>query len=163
MSAKSKIHASFDDAVRDIPDGATLAFGGVAGAGMPLNLDQAVAGQGAKNLTCVSNSTRGGATLPADAPDMSQMIRNGQVKKVICAFTAPTRASQRLVLSEYVEKGLIEAELVPQGTLSERMRAAGAGIPAFSTPSAGGIEASEVREALCVNDRYDLSDHTLTA
>ena len=55
----------------------------------------------------MSISTRGGATLPANAPDMGQMIVNGQVKKVICAFTAPTRASQRLVLSEYVDKGLI--------------------------------------------------------
>ncbi len=135
MSAKSKVYSSFDDAVRDIPDGATLGFGGFAVVGMPINLYQAVAKQGAKNLTCVSNSTRGGATLPADAPDMGQMIKNGQVSKVICAFTAPTRASQRLILSEYVDKGLIEAELVPQGTLAERMRAAGAGIPAFYTPA----------------------------
>src|SRR5215831_7847892 len=133
MSAKGKVYASFDDAVRDIPDGATIGFGGFAVVGMPINLYGAVAKQGAKNLTCVSNSTRGGATLPADAPDMGQIISNGQVKKVICAFTAPTRASQRLVLTEYVEKGLIEAELTPQGTLAERMRAAGAGKPAGST------------------------------
>jgi len=125
MSAKSKIHASFDDAVRDIPDGATIGFGGFAVVGMPINLYGAVAKQGTKNLTCVSNSTRGGATLPADAPDMGQMITNGQIKKVICAFTAPTRASQRLILTEYVDKGLIEAELTPQGTLAERMRAGG--------------------------------------
>src|ERR1700739_273493 len=108
MSARSKVYSSFDDAVRDIPDGATLAFGGVAVVGMPITLYQAVAKQGPKRLTCVSNSTRGGATLPADAPDMGQIIKNGQVRKVICAFTAPTRASQRLILSEYVERGLIE-------------------------------------------------------
>src|SRR6516164_7582249 len=111
MSAKSKIYASFDYAVRDIPDGATIGFGGFAVVGMPINLYGAVARQGAKNLTCVSNSTRGGATLPADAPDMGQMFANGHVKNFICALTAPTRASQRLVLTEYVEKGLIEAEL----------------------------------------------------
>ena len=64
-------------------------------------------------------------------PISARWFENGQVRKVICAFTAPTRASQRLILSEYVEKGLIEAELVPQGTLAERMRAAGAGNPAF--------------------------------
>src|SRR5260370_18231230 len=116
MSARSKICSSFDDAVRDIPDGATLGFGGFAVVGMPINLYQAVAKQGAKRLTCVSNSTRGGATLPADAPDMGQMIKNGQGEKVICAFTPPTRASQRLILSEYVDKGLIQAELGPQGT-----------------------------------------------
>src|SRR5262245_42788244 len=78
MSAKSKVYSSFEDAVRDIPDGATLGFGGFAVVGMPINLYQAVARQGAKNLTCVSNSTRGGATLPADAPDMSGLIRNNQ-------------------------------------------------------------------------------------
>src|SRR5690242_2574436 len=139
MSARSKVCSSFDDAAHDIPDGATLGFGGFAVVGMPINLYQAVAKQGAKNLTCVSNSTRGGATLPADAPDMGQMIKNGQVSKVICAFTAPTRASQRLVLSEYVERGLIEAELVPQGTLAERMRAAGAFIRAYQADAAGNL------------------------
>src|SRR5690242_21440941 len=153
MSARSKVYSGFDDAVHDIPDGATLGFGGFAVVGMPINLYGAVTQQGAKQLTCVSNSTRGGATLPADAPDMGQMIQNGQVKKVICAFTAPTRASQRLILSEYVERGLIEAELVPQGTLAERMRAAGAGIPAFYTPAAVGTELSEGRETRGFNCR----------
>src|SRR5438046_10743066 len=95
MSAKSKIYSSFDEAVRDIPDGVTLGFGGFAVVGMPINLYQAVAKQGAKNLTCVSNSTRGGATLPADPPDMGQMIKTGQGRKVICAFTDPTTASTR--------------------------------------------------------------------
>jgi 3-oxoacid CoA-transferase A subunit len=161
MSARSKVYSSFDDAVCDIPDGATLGFGGFAVVGMPINLYQAVANQGAKNLTCVSNSTRGGATLPADAPDMGQMIKNGQVRKVICAFTAPTRASQRLILSEYVERGLIEAELVPQGTLAERMRAAGAGIPAFYTPAAVGTELAEGRETRVFNGREYLLEHAL--
>ena len=122
MGARSKIYASFEDAVRDIPDGATLGFGGFAVVGMPINLYQAVARQGAKELTCVSNSTRGGATLPADAPDLSGLIRNGQVKKVICAFTAPTRASQRLVLTEYVAKGLIEAESLKKLELQGKRR-----------------------------------------
>jgi len=109
----------------------------------------------------VSNSTRGGATLPPDAPDMGQMIKNGQVIRVICAFTAPTRASQRLILSEYVEKGLIEAELVPQGTLAERMRAAGAGIPAFYTPAAIGTELAEGRETRVFNGREYLLEEAL--
>src|SRR5258708_12991122 len=161
MSAKSKVYSSFDDAVRDIPDGATLGFGGFAVVGMPINLYQAVAKQGAKRLTCVSNSTRGGATLPGDAPDMGQIIKNDQVKKVICAFTAVTRASQRLILSEYVDKGLIEAELVPQGTLAERMRAAGAGIPAFYTPAAVGTELAEGRETREFNGREYLLEHAL--
>jgi 3-oxoacid CoA-transferase A subunit len=158
---KSKIYASFEDAVADIPDGVTLGFGGFAVVGMPINLYQAVAHQGAKALTCVSNSTRGGATLPGDAPDMGWLIRNGQVRKVICAFTAPTRASQKLVLTEYVDKGLIEAELTPQGTLAERMRAAGAGIPAFYTPAAVGTELAEGREIRVFGDREYLLEYAL--
>jgi len=158
---KSKIFPSFAEAVRDIPDGAVIGFGGFAVAGMPINLYDAVAAQGAKNLTCVSNTTRGGATLPAAAPDMGEMIRNGQVKKVICAFTAPTRASQQLVLTEYVAKGLIEAELVPQGTLAERMRAAGAGIPAFYTPAAIGTELALGRETRFFSGREYLLEEAL--
>lgn len=161
MSARSKIYPSFAEAVRDIPDGAVIGFGGFAVVGMPVNLYEAVARQGAKRLTCVSNSTRAGATLPADAPSMEQMIRNGQVVKAVCAFTAPTRASQRLVLTEYVEKGLIEAELVPQGTLAERMRAAGAGIPAFYTPAAVGTELAEGRETRVFNGREYLLEMAL--
>src|SRR5437868_14517612 len=158
---KSKVFSSFADAVRDIPDGSVVGFGGFAVVGMPINLYKALAEQGAKGLTCVSNSTRGGATLPADAPDLSRLISNNQVKKVVCAFTAPTRASQRLVLTEYVEKGLIEAELVPQGTLAERMRAAGVGIPAFYTPAAIGTELAEGRETRVFNGREYLLEEAL--
>jgi 3-oxoacid CoA-transferase A subunit len=157
----SKIFASFDDAVRDIADGATIGFGGFAVVGMPINLYGAVARRGAKELTCVSNSTRGGATLPEGGPDMGQMILNGQVKKVVCAFTAPTRASQKLIFAEYHEKGLIEGELVPQGTLAERMRAAGAGIPAFYTPAAVGTELAEGRETRIFHGREYLLEHAL--
>ncbi len=158
---KSKVYASFAAAVRDIPDGSVIGFGGFAVVGMPINLYGALAEQGAKGLTCVSNSTRGGATLPGNAPDMGPLIQNNQVKKVICSFTAPTRASQRLILTEYVEKGLIEAELVPQGTLAERMRAAGAGIPAFYTPAAIGTELAEGRETRVFKGREYLLEEAL--
>jgi 3-oxoacid CoA-transferase A subunit len=158
---KSKIFATFADAVRDIPDGSVIGFGGFAVVGMPINLYGALAEQGAKGLTCVSNGTRGGATLPSDGPDMGPLIQNNQVKKVICAFTAPTRASQKLVFSEYYEKGLIDAELVPQGTLAERMRAAGAGIPAFYTPAAVGTELAQGRETRAFNGREYLLEHAL--
>jgi 3-oxoacid CoA-transferase A subunit len=80
---------------------------------------------------------------------------------VICSFTAPTRASQKLVFSEYYEKGLIDAELVPQGTLAERMRAAGAGIPAFYTPAAVGTELAEGRETRVFNGREYLLEEAL--
>jgi 3-oxoacid CoA-transferase A subunit len=158
---RSKVFASFADAVRDIPDGSVIGFGGFAVVGVPINLYQAVLEQGAKRLTCVSNSTRGGATLPEDAPTMENLIRNDQVIKVIASFTAPTRASQRLALTEYVDKGLVEAELVPQGTLAERMRAAGAGIPAFYTPTAVGTELAEGRETRFFNGREYLLEEAL--
>jgi 3-oxoadipate CoA-transferase, alpha subunit len=158
---KSKVFPSFDAAVADIPDGSTIGFGGFAVVGMPVNLYGALAKQGAKRLTCVSNGTRGGTTLPEDAPTMEWLIRNNQVRRAICAFTAPTRASQRLALTEYVEKGLIDAELVPQGTLAERMRAAGAGIPAFYTPAAVGTELAEGRETRIFNGREYLLEEAL--
>ena len=158
---KSKIFATFADAVRDIPDGSVIGFGGFAVVGMPINLYQALAEQGAKDLTCVSNGTRGGSTLPEDAPTMEWLIRNDQVKKVVTSFTAPTRASQRLVFSEYYEKGLIEAELVPQGTLAERLRAAGAGIPAFYTPAAVGTELAEGRETRAFQGREYLLEEAM--
>lgn len=157
----AKIFASFDAAVADIPDGAVIGFGGFAVVGMPINLYAALAKQGAKRLTCVANGTRGGATLPEDAPDMGSLIRNDQVKKVICAFTAPTRASQKLVFTEYYESGRIDAELVPQGTLAERLRAAGSGIPAFYTPAAVGTELAEGRETRYFNGREYLLEQAL--
>src|SRR6476646_11608938 len=158
---KSKVFASCAEAVADIPDGSVIGFGGFAVVGMPINLYQALTEQGAKRLTCVSNGTRGGTTMPADAPTMEWLIRNNQVAKVICSFSAPTRASQRLALTEYYEKGLIEAELVPQGTLAERMRAAGAGIPAFYTPAAVGTELAEGRETRVINGREYLLEYAL--
>lgn len=162
MSArKRKIFTNFDDAVRDIPDGATIGFGGFAVVGMPINLYAALSRQGAKNLVCVANTTRGGFTLPEGAPDMGWLIKGGQVEKVIVSFTAPTRASQKLVFSEYYEKGLIEAELLPQGTLAERMRAAGCGIPAFYTPAGVGTELAEGRETRVFNGREYLLETAL--
>jgi len=75
------------------------------------------------------------------------------VKKAICSFTAPTRASQRLALTEYVDKGLIDAELVPQGTLAERIRAGGAGIGGFYTPTGVGTTVAEGKESRVIQGR----------
>ena len=122
MAPPSKQVANFADAVHDIPDGSVVAFGGFAMPGVPHNLIQALHAQGAKSLTCIANTT-GGAQQPR-MPDIGMLVENGQVKKVICAFTAATRASDVLPFTKYYEAGEIEAELVPQGTLAERLREA---------------------------------------
>jgi 3-oxoadipate CoA-transferase alpha subunit len=83
------------------------------------------------------------------------------VRKAICAFTAATRASQKLPFTEFYEAGRVEAELVPQGTLAERLRAAGAGIPAFYTPTAVGTELAEGRETRVINGREYLLEYAL--
>ncbi|MBX6376364.1 MAG: 3-oxoacid CoA-transferase subunit A [Acetobacteraceae bacterium] len=159
MSQRNKVVASFAEAVRDIPDGATIGFGGFAMPGTPFNLIKALAEQGARNLTLVANTT-GGAQQPR-MPDIAMLVENGQVRKVICAFTAATRASDVLPFTKYYEAGEVEAELVPQGTLAERMRAAGAGIPAFYTPTAVGTELAEGRETRVINGREYLLEYAL--
>ena len=138
MAQKSKQVGSFREAVQDIPDGATIGFGGFAMPGVPFNLIKALLDHGAKQLTLVANTT-GGAQQPR-MPDIGMLVENGQVKKVICAFTASTRPTDVIPFTKYYESGEVDAELVPQGTLAERMRAAGAGIPAFYTPTAVGTE-----------------------
>jgi 3-oxoacid CoA-transferase A subunit len=159
MTRKSKQFASFQEAVADIPDGSTIGFGGFAMPGVPFNLIKALLEQGAKRLTLVGNTT-GGAQQPR-MPDMGMLVENGQVAKVICAFTAATRPTDTLPFTKYYESGECDAELVPQGTLAERMRAAGAGVPAFYTPTAVGTELAEGRETRFINGREYLLEYAL--
>jgi 3-oxoadipate CoA-transferase alpha subunit len=159
MAQKSKQFGSFREAVADIPDGSTIAFGGFAMPGVPFNLIKALLEQGAKRLTLVGNTT-GGAQQPR-MPDIGMLVENGQVAKVICAFTAATRPTDVLPFTKYYESGEVDAELVPQGTLAERMRAAGAGIPAFYTPTAVGTELAEGRETRVINGREYLLEYAL--
>jgi 3-oxoacid CoA-transferase A subunit len=159
MARKSKQVTSFREAVADIPDGAVIAFGGFAMPGTPFNLIKALLEHGAKQLTLVANTT-GSAQQPR-MPDIGMLVENGQVKKVICAFTAPTRPTDVLPFTKYYEAGEVEAELVPQGTLAERLRAAGAGIPAFYTPTAVGTELAEGRETRVINGREYLLEYAL--
>ena len=155
----AKTFGSFREAVADIPDGSTIAFGGFAMPGAPFNLIQALLEHGAKRLTLVGNST-GGAQQPR-MPDIGMLVENGQVAKVICAFTAATRPTDPIPFTKYYEAGEVDAELVPQGTLAERMRAAGAGIPAFYTPTAVGTELAEGRETRIINGREYLLEYAL--
>src|SRR3954447_19323650 len=108
MTQRTKLRSSFQEAVADIPDGATIGFGGFAMPGTPFNLIKALAAQGAKRLTLVANTT-GGAQLPR-MPDIGMLVENGQVRKVICAFTAATRASDVLPFTRYHDSGEVEAE-----------------------------------------------------
>src|ERR1700688_219713 len=159
MSQKSKQVGSFREAVQDIRDGATIGFGGFAMPGVPFNLIKALMEQGAKQLTLVANTT-GGAQQPR-MPDIGMLVENGQVKKVICAFTASTRPTDVIPFTKYYEAGEVDAELVPQGTLAERLRAAGAGIPAFYTPTAVGTELAAGRETRVINGREYLLEYAL--
>ncbi|HET8996558.1 MAG TPA: CoA-transferase, partial [Acetobacteraceae bacterium] len=112
MGRTSKQVASFAAAVQDVADGSTIGFGGFAMPGVPFNLIQALLEQGAKNLTLVANTT-GGAQQPR-MQDIGMLVENGQVKKVICAFTASTRPTDVIPFTKYYESGEVDAELVPQ-------------------------------------------------
>ena len=159
MAFKSKEVGSFREAIADIQDGSTIGFGGFAMPGVAFNLIKALLDQGAKRLTLVGNTT-GGAQVPR-MPDMGMLVENGQVAKVICAFTAATRPTDVLPFTKYYESGECDAELVPQGTLAERLRAAGAGIPAFYTPTAVGTELAEGRETRVIGGREYLLEYAL--
>src|SRR5437016_3388819 len=126
-----KMLSTFAEAVRDIPDGSTILLGGF-GPGTPWNLIRALYQQGARDLTLVCNSGSGGAAASggADLVTHQTLIAAGRVRKVIASFTASTHPSRKTALDEMLESGQLEAELVPQGTLAERIRAGGAGIPA---------------------------------
>ncbi|MBL4894630.1 MAG: 3-oxoacid CoA-transferase subunit A, partial [Emcibacter sp.] len=111
-------------AVSDIPDGATVMVGGFGEAGSPIELIHALIDNGATNLTVINNNTGNGEV------GLAALIGNGQVKKIICSYP---RSSHSTVFPELYRSEKIELEIVPQGTLAERIRAGGAGIPAFYT------------------------------
>ena len=159
MARPGKVFDDFAAAIADVPDGATIAFGGFAGPGTPYNLTKALLAQGAKRLTCIANTT-GGAHQPR-MPDLGMLVENGQVAKVICSFTAANRPTDVLPFTAYYERGEVEAELLPQGTMAERLRAAGAGIPAFYTPAGVGTLLAEGRETRVINGREYLLEYAL--
>lgn len=125
------------EGVADIQDGATVMIGGFGASGSPIELIHALIDHGARNLTVINNNTGNGEV------GLAALIGNGQVKKMICSFP---RSSQSKVFPRLYEAGEIELELVPQGTLAERIRAAGAGIPAFYTPTTVGTVLAEGKE-----------------
>ena len=154
---KNKIYNSFDEAVSDIPDGSTVMSPGFGQVGVPRNLLAALNRQGAKQLTVVSNNA---GTLD-EKIDIGTLIEAGQVKKMICAFTAPTHPSQVTPFVRMYNNDEIDAELVPQGTLAERMRAAAAGIGGFYTPTSVGTELAEGKEHREINGRIHVLEYPL--
>ena len=159
---KHKIYDSYGAAVADIPDGCTIMFPGFGGVGSPENLIQALHRQGAKQLTGISNGTGGGGG-GGGASGVGALIEARQMKKMICAFTAPTHPSRTTPFIEQYNNDEIEAELVPQGTLAERMRAAGAGIGAFFTPTSVGTELAEGKEHREIDGRLHVLEYPLPA
>ena len=150
----NKILNSPKEAVADIFDGATIHISGFGEAGSPVELIHALIDQGAKNLTIVSNNAGSGNV------GLAALIENRQVKKIICSFP---RTAISVVFPELYRKGEIELELVPQGTLAERIRAAGAGIPAFFTPTSVGTPLAEGKETRVFNGKTYVMEHALKA
>ncbi|WP_321309308.1 3-oxoacid CoA-transferase subunit A [Marinifilum fragile] len=133
----NKTVKSLAEAVQNIYDGATIMISGFGEAGSPIELIHALIDQGAKDLTVVSNNTGSGNV------GLAALIEQRRVKKMICSFP---RTANSTVFPELYNAGEIELELVPQGTLAERIRAGGAGIPAFYTPASVNTPLAEGKE-----------------
>jgi len=134
----NKVVANADEAVRDVQDGATIMVGGFGLCGIPEELIEALVRKGVKNLTTVSNNAG------VDTFGLGKLLQNGQIKKHIGSYVGENKVFEQMVLT-----GQVELELNPQGTLAERIRAGGAGIPAFFTPTGVGTivaDGKEVRE-----------------
>lgn len=166
----SKIVGSFADAVADIPDGAILMIDGFAGpGGTPQNLIRALRDHGASDLTIISNtaglaSVIGFGTIPGDRPtDIGVLVENEQVKKVIASFPVSPSPSRPTAFETAYREGKIDLEVVPQGTLAERIRAGGAGIPAFYTPTGVGTLMAEGKESRVFDGREYLLERALKA
>ena len=142
----NKIFPNAEEAVRDVPDGSVIMLGNFAGpGGTAFFLINALRKQGAKDLTIIAN-TAGGIGLTLDYDDHRVLFENNQVKKVIASFPFSTSASRPSPAEKQIIAGKVELELVPQGTLAERIRAGGAGITAFYTPTGVGTVVEEGKE-----------------
>ena len=147
-----KVVASAEEAVRDIRDGATVMVGGFGLCGIPENLIRALVKKGVKNLTTISNNAG------VDGFGMGLLLAAGQIRKHIGTYVGENKLLEQKVLA-----GEIELELVPQGTFSERIRAGGAGIPAFFTPTGVGTIVAQGKETRDFNGRTYLMERALKA
>ena len=148
----NKTIAGADEAVADIPDGATIMLGGFGLCGIPENCIAALIRKGTKGLTCISNNAG------VDDFGIGLMLKTRQVKKMMSSYVGENKEFERQLLS-----GELEVELIPQGTLAERIRAGGAGIPAFFTPAGVGTEVAEGKEIRTFDGKEYLMEAWLKA
>lgn len=148
----NKVVANAEEAVKDIPDNAVLMLGGFGLCGIPENCISALLKTGVKGLTCISNNAG------VDDFGIGLMLKTRQVKKMISSYVGENAEFERQLLS-----GELEVDLIPQGTLAERIRAGGAGIPAFFTPAGYGTEVAEGKETREFNGKMYLLENWLKA
>jgi len=148
----NKVLASADEAVRDIPDGATIMIGGFGLCGIPENLIRALVRKGTKNLTTISNN------VGVDGYGMGLLLAAGQIRRHIGTYVGENKLLEQMVL-----ENKIDLQLVPQGTFSERIRAGGAGIPAFFTPTGVGTIVADNKETREFDGRIYVMEHALKA
>jgi 3-oxoadipate CoA-transferase, alpha subunit len=150
--SRTQVFADADHAVADIADGATILIGGFGTAGQPIELIDALRRQGAIDLTVVSNNAGNGDG------GLAALLAAGRVRKIVCSFP---RQADSWVFDELYRSNRIELELVPQGNLAERMRAAGAGIGAFYCPTAVGTALSAGRERRTIDGREHVLEYPI--
>src|SRR5579872_5499521 len=148
----NKVVANADEAVRDVFDGASVMVGGFGLCGIPENLIRALVHKGVKNLTTISNNAG------VDGFGIGLLLSAGQIRKHIGTYVGENKMLEQMIL-----QGKIELELVPQGTFSERIRAGGAGIPAFFTPTGVGTVVAENKETREFDGRIYVMEHALKA
>lgn len=150
----NKIVTTMAEAMAGIRDGATVLIGGFGSVGQPDALIEALIEQGAKDLTCVANNAGTGHV------GLARLMELGRVRKIICSFP---RSAGSTVFEELYRLGKLELEIVPQGTMAERMRAAGAGVPAFFTATSVGTPLARGKEEREFNGRHYVMEHALNA
>ena len=176
--AINKIVDSFEEAIADIRDGATIMIGYFGHAGdAPCWLIRALAEKGTKNLTIISNMPGWGRTLipafremvkglirnPSWWDDAGLLVENGQVRKAVVSWASGMSPAHVNDFEKRYQAGEVELEMVPQGTLAERIRAGKAGIPAFYVPTGAGTVVEEGKEVRVFNGRRHILEHALTA
>ncbi len=148
----NKVVANADEAVRDVQDGAVIMVGGFGLCGIPEELIEALARKGVKNLTTISNNAG------VDEYGLGKLLGAGQIRKHIGSYVGENKAFEQMVLT-----GKVTLELNPQGTLAERIRAGGAGIPAFFTPTGAGTMVAEGKEQREFDGRLHVMERALKA